>query len=110
MYGDVSSNNDLKQLMFIIENNGLFMWNEAAVLLSNMMESYREAVRKSWNRAQKYDLWTDMSETSQLILQQGAQLRDADFECYSFSLPAWLVRWKMSGTTSKSGRASSTIK
>ena len=50
--------------MFIIENNGLFMWNEAAVLLSNVMESYREAVRKSWNRAQKYDLWTDMSETS----------------------------------------------
>ena len=30
LYGDVSSNNDLNQLMFIIKNNGLFMWNDAA--------------------------------------------------------------------------------
>ena len=29
-----------------------------------MTESYRESVKKSWNRAWKIDLWSDMSETS----------------------------------------------
>ena len=90
LYGDVCSNNDLNQLMFIIKNNGLFMWNDAAKQYKQMWWKVTENRLGRVEIGHKNMTYDQTWAKQAMILQQSASVRKSFLLTHlHYSVPKW---------------------